>query len=203
MDLGDGLDALCTMNHTTYTEYELRNSLPIIYPVKAGGAGTTDPDAEMIRNAEVQFDNRNVELLTSNYTAGIDAYKRLHRIKDDAADYAIYAPYKKTNELVGQIQNLKKVPTAGGVSEKRISKRIQRDSWSAVKYALRLAQILERTYLVKERRTSDWDEVFKPFDEEQKANNPADSTAFDTTDTMIPEGFKTRIPITRTGGRRR
>ena len=166
----------------------------MIYPIKAGGAGTTDPDAEMIRNAEVQFDNRNVELLTSNYTAGIEAYKRLHRIKDDAADYAIYVPYKKTNELVGQIQNLKKVPSAGGVSEKRISKRIQRDSWSAIKYGLRLAQILERIYLVKERYTSDWDDVIKQYEDGN------DSATAD--ENMIGQPIISRNPIKRTGGRR-
>jgi len=195
MDLDDGLDPLCTYNHVLYTEYEMRNALPVIYPVKAGGAGTTDPDAEMIRNAEVQFDNRNVELLTSNYTAGIDAYKRLHRIKDDASDYAIYVPYKKTNEMVGQIQNLKKIPSASGVSEKRISKRIQRDSWSALKYALRLAQILERTYLMKEKRTSDWDEILKQYEDGGTMDNNSDENGSGVQ-------IKSRIPITRTGGRK-
>ena len=189
MDLGDGLDPLCTYNHMLYTEYELKNSLPVIYPVKAGGVGTTDPDAEMIRNAEIQFDNHNVELLTSNYGEGIEAYKKLHRIKDDKYDYIIYVPYKKTNELVGQIQNLKKVPSAGGISERRISNKIQRDSWSALKYALRLAQILERTYLVKQRNPSDWDALLQKF---EKGNG-----------IQIAEGTgrMSRIPIKRTGGR--
>lgn len=188
MDLGDGLDPLCTYNHMLYTEYELQNALPIVYPVKAGGVGTTDPDAEMIRNAEIQFDNHNVELLTSNYGEGIEAYKKLHRIKDDKYDYVIYVPYKKTNELVGQIQNLKKVPSAGGVSERRISTKIQRDSWSALKYALRLAQILERTYLVKQRQQSDWDKLLKQYEGVK-------------TDVSIDYGKASRIPIKRTGGR--
>jgi len=190
MDLGDGLNPLCTYNHMLYTEYELQNALPIVYPVKAGGAGTTDPDAEMIRNAEIQFDNHNVELLTSNYGDGIEAYKKIHRIKDDKYDYVIYNPYKKTNELVGQIQNLKKAQSASGVSEKRISNKIQRDSWSALKYALRLAQILERTYLMKSRPASDWDVLLKKYE----GNNPAPT---------VGEGKMTRIPIKRTGGRTR
>lgn len=164
MDLGDGLDSLCVLDHAQFTEYEMPNAIPVIYPIKAGGPGTTDPDAEMIRNAEVQFDNRNVQLLTSNYNTGMEAYKKKHHIKDDRNDYAIYVPYKKTNELVGQIQNLKKQQTATGVSEKRISNRIQRDSWSALKYALRLAQKLERTYLQKQQRHSDWDDVLKQYE---------------------------------------
>mgnify|MGYP007101918081 CR=1 FL=1 len=195
MDLGDGIDPLCTMNHVLYPEYEMRNAIPVIYPVKAGGVGTTDPDADMIRNAEVQFDNRNVQILTSNYQAGIDAYKKLHRIKDDASDYAIYVPYKKTNELVGQIQNLKKVPTAGGISEKRISNRIQRDSWSALKYALRLAQNLERIYLMKGHRKSDWEEQFKQYD------GADDTDEENGRDGISDRGKTSRTPFKRTGGR--
>lgn len=193
MDLGDGLSPLCTYNHTTYTEYELEGALPVVYPVKAGGVGTTDPDSDMIRNAEIQFDNHNVELLTSNFQDGIDAYKQLHRIKDDKYDYAIYMPYKKTNELVGQIQNLKKVMGASGASEKRISKKIQRDSWSALKYALRLAQILERTYLVKRQYTSDWDEMLKKYQ-----NDAGNSLGKYPT---VVSGSRSRIPFERRGGR--
>lgn len=164
MDLDDGLDPLCVYNHEQYTEYEMQNAIPVIYPVKAGGVGTTDPDSEMIRYAEVQFDNMNVKMLTSNFGAGMEAYKKLHRIRDDKTDYAIYVPYKKTTELVGQIQNLKKVPNASGVSERRISKRIQRDSWSALKYALRCIQILERNNLQRAHYQSDWEEAINSME---------------------------------------
>lgn len=164
MDLGDGLAPLCIMDHDQYTEFELEGALPVIYPIKAGGVGTTDPDSEMVRNAELQFENRNVQMLTANYNEGVEAYKRLHRIKDDRNDYIIYRPYKKTQELVGQIQNLKKVVSGGGIAERRISHHIQRDSWSALKYALRLAQKLERQYLVKRKRKSAWEAEFKKYE---------------------------------------
>lgn len=163
-ELDDGIAPLCIYNHSDYADMELEGALPVIYPIRAGGVGTTDPDAEMVRYAEIQFDNRNVELLTSNFQEGIDIYKQLHRIKDDKYDYAIYVPYKKTNELVGQIQNLKKIITPSGIGERRISNKIQRDSWSALKYALRLAQILERKYLLKKPNKSDWDDILKQFD---------------------------------------
>ena len=169
MDLGDGLDPLCVLDHDSYTELELENAIPIIYPIKAGGTGVTDPDSEMIRNAEIQFENRNVVLLTSNRNAGLEAYKKSHRIKDDYLDVQIDRPYRKTQELVGQIQNLKKVPSGAGSTEKRISKSIQRDSWSALKYALRLAQKLERINLVKEKRKSDWDLELSKYDTKMSA----------------------------------
>lgn len=187
MDLGDGLSPLCTYNHMAFTEYELENALPIIYPVKAGGVGTTDPDAEMIRNAEIQFANHNVELLISNYVDGIEEYKRQHRVKDDRYDGLIYQPYKKTDEMIGQIQNLRKIQTASGVAEKRISGQIQRDSWSALKYALRFAQILERTYLIDRRKSNEWEEAAKKM----KGLGVRGNTGFGNS----------RIPFERKGGR--
>ena len=73
-------------------------------------------------------------------------------------DAMLADPYIKTRELVGQIQNLKKVASGTTQKEERISKHIQRDIWSALKYALRVAQILEREELAQAvRHKSDWD----------------------------------------------
>lgn len=158
MDLGDGLAPLCVRNHASFTELEQENAVPCLYPIKAGGAGVTDPDAEMVRYAELQFENRNVELLCSNVNEGVENYKKYHRIKDDSMDSMLADPYIKTRELVGQIQNLKKVASGTTQKEERISKHIQRDIWSALKYALRVAQILEREELAQAvRHKSDWD----------------------------------------------
>lgn len=162
-DLGDGLPPLCCFNRSQYVEFEQEGAIPCIYPVKAGGVGTTDPDSDMIRNAEIQFENRNVQLLTSNFNEGIEVYKKVHRIKDDKYDFILYEKYKKTTELIGQIQNLKKVTNTSGIAEKRISHRIQRDSWSALKYALRFASILEKQNLQKQKRHSDWDDKIKEY----------------------------------------
>ena len=154
-DLNDGLPPLCCFDHCQYRENELPNALPVIYPIKAGGAGVTDPDADMIRYAEVQFEARNVQLLTTNIAQGVEAYKRMRKILDPNADASIAVPYLKTRELCGQIQNLKKVPTGTGFGERRISNHIQRDMWSSVKYALRLAQILERRDFLEEQMGND------------------------------------------------
>lgn len=171
-DLGDGLPPLCILDHTEYTALELDGALPVIYPIKAGGSGVTDPDVEMIRYAQTQFDNHNVQLLTMNTREGVEAYKRLHKIKDDDLDYQIARPYQKTRELSGQIQNLKAVPSGAGFSEKRISRAIQRDSWSAIKYGLRLAQKLEKELALSEiRKKSDWDEMLKRYQGRESVRN--------------------------------
>lgn len=163
IDLGDGLPPLCVYEHRQYVEAEQEGAIPVIYPIKAGGNGVTDPDFEMIKYAQSQFENHNVELLTMNNREGVDAYKRAHKIKTDERDWSIVKPYQKTQELRGQIQNLKLKPSGTGMTETRISKSIQRDSWSALKYALRFAQILERKYLSENQRTSDWDVAFKGY----------------------------------------
>ena len=161
MDLGDGLAPLCTMDHDTYTELEVAGAVPVIYPVKASGMTGKDPDSDMIRYAEMQFENRNVQLLLANRNRGVEAYKRYHRIKDDSLDYEIDRPYRKCAELVGQIQNLKKVPYGAGVMEKRLNWQIQRDSWSALKYALRVAQKLELENLAAPERENEWASEFE------------------------------------------
>ena len=163
-DLEDGMAPLCVYKHKDFNQDEREGAVPVIYPIKAGGAGCTDPDAEMLRYAMVQFENGNVELLTASFEAALAAYKTYHRIRDDKLDGFIYAPYQETGKLIGQIQNLKAVPSGSGLAEKRISSRTQRDYWSAVKYALRVAQVLESEYLIKPKQKSDWDAMLAWFE---------------------------------------
>ena len=156
---------LCCINHE-FAELELPGAIPCIYAIKATGGygaaeGRHDPDAEMIRYAELEWEHRNVRLLIPNYYDGVAAYKAKYRIKDDSLDAQIAHPYIKTKEMRGQIANLQKKPTSYGFAEKRISNSIQRDMWSASKYALRLAEILEREDLISSlRRQSEWKETF-------------------------------------------
>ena len=190
MDLGDGLAPLCSMFHDTYTEMELEGAVPVLYPIKAtggpAGMGGRDNDSDMVRYAEMQFENRNVQLLISNRNHGLEAYKKYHRIKDDRLDYDIDRPYRKTAELVGQIQNLKKIPTGTSIKEKRISSKIQRDSWSALKYALRLTERLEIQNLVMPEKENEWTKLFKNY---EPTKGPI----------SVPGGG--RLPERRRGGR--
>lgn len=158
-----GARPLCCYRHLEKTELELEGAIPVIYPIRAGGTGVRDPDSDMILNCQMQFEHNNVQLLTSSMNEGVEAYKTFHRIKDDSFNYKISLPYKKTNELVQQMQNLREEPSGQGIREKRISQHIQRDSWSALKYAMRMAQILERANLAKKPQKSDWDELLSQY----------------------------------------
>ena len=189
MDLGDGLAPLCCMGHEMFGELELPGAIPVIYPVKAGGVGSRDPDSDMLRYAILQWENNNVQILTSNVGEAIEAYKRYHRIKDDRMDGFLYRPYQETQKFVGQVQNLKTVPSGAGMLERRLSHRIQRDYWSAAKYGLRVAQILEVKYLVKPEIKSDWDEALEKF--RNGTQNPS-----------VRRGIPNRIAVGRIGGKR-
>ena len=159
--IGGGVP-LCCYNHMDYTALELEGAIPVIYPVRASGYGEHS-DSDMIQNAELQFEHGNVQLLTGNLNEGVEAYKAFHRIKDDSLNYKISQPYKKTNELIAQIQNLREEPSGQGIKERRISHHIQRDTWSALKYALRFAQILERVNLAIRPAKSDWSKLLAKF----------------------------------------
>lgn len=183
-DLQDGLRPLCTYDHMEYTELELEGALPVIYPIRAGGVGVRDPDSKMIQYTQNQFRYSNIQLLINNLNDGVEQYKKFHRIKDDHLNYQISQPYKKTNELVLQIQNLREEP---GPKEKRISRHIQRDTWSALKYADWFSSILERVNLQQRPETDEWAKLFRKF----KALPMEKPTA-----EMRPRGFG------RMGGRR-
>lgn len=161
---GDGVPPLCCYKHMRFADIEQENALPVIYPLKAGVRGSTDEEGEMLRYSQVEFEQGNVELLTSAVMDGVEQYKRKHGIKDDFADARIIAPYKKTDELCQQVQNLT-VKTSGiSNKEERKSKAIQRDIWSALKYALRMARILEDELLKSNyRKKSSWTDAINQF----------------------------------------
>lgn len=157
--MADGLPPICCMNHE-YPDLEENGALPILYAVQATGGsinGKHDSDADMIRYAEVEFEQGNIRLLTGNVFEGVESYKRAHNIRESDLDGAIARPYQKTRELIGQIGNLKKVVSGFNTREERISKSINRDMWSALKYALRVAYLLERqNLLIDQNKRSSW-----------------------------------------------
>lgn len=164
-DLGDGLPPLCCMNHE-FPELEKKDALPVIYAIHAtpGNTGAHDPDGEMIRYMELEFDQGNFRLLTTNVYDGVEAYKKAHHIKDDDLDARISVPYRKTKEMITQLSNLRKKTSGYGIKEERASKSIQRDMWSALKYAGRVASVLEYENLVKEKeQESSWTEEYAKY----------------------------------------
>lgn len=165
----DGLAPICCMNHE-YPDLEESGALPVLYAVQATGGsinGKHDSDADMIRYAEVEFEQGNVRLLTSNVYEGVESFKKAHNIRESDQDGLIARPYQKTRELVGQIGNLKKIVSGFNTREERISKSINRDMWSALKYALRVANLLERRNLLGDgNKPSEWTKEIQQMENE-------------------------------------
>lgn len=158
----DGSKPLCSIDHSFLPEIEQPNALPVVYPMKAGTRGTKDADGIMIEYAQNEFEKGYVELLTSNVLDGVEGYKNFHDIKDNSADALIAIPYKMTELLCQQIANLCTQTSGMTLKEKRKSKSIQRDIWSALKYALRMAQILEdQLKKAKYKSQSSWSDLIE------------------------------------------
>ena len=157
-DLGDGLPPLCTTTHEDpYYSLEKDGAIPCIYPLQATGNTGNDPNSQMIDYIEREFENGNIYLLTSDLLDGTKAYKLAHNIKDDAQDSKIQIPYIKTRELCRQIGNLQRRYVQSGFIEAQITKHIQKDMWSALLYACRFAQRMEREHLYYlNRRVNAW-----------------------------------------------
>lgn len=139
----DGLPNLRCYNNIRFAELAQLDALPVIYPIKAGTRGTADEDGAMIKYAQREFEQGNIELLTSSLLDGVEAYKAFHDIKDDTSIGKIAHPYKQTEILCKEIANLREKTSGFTTKEERKSMMIQRDGWSALKYALRMAAILE------------------------------------------------------------
>lgn len=189
----DSLPNLCCYNHMKYTEIEQPNALPVVYPLKAGTRGTQDEEGLMLQYAQVEFEQGNIELLTSMISEGMEQYKLRHGIKDNYADGRIQLPYKKTEELCEQIQNLVLKTSGTTLKEERRSKSLQRDIWSALKYALRFAQLLEAE-IVKEnyKKKSSWTDILNGFADvnagayiETSASSNARDAAFSARDRLL------------------
>lgn len=161
--MNDGLPALSCVNHYN-AEIEQPNSIRCIYPLKATRSGGTDDESAMIEYARSEFEQGNVELLEADMRDGLETYKTYHGIKDEYSDGKIIIPYRKTQVLCEEIQNLKLDDSGVGRKEKRKSKAIQRDIWSALKYSLRYAQILEQD-LKKEtyKAKSSWSSAIEQY----------------------------------------
>ena len=159
--LDDGLPCLCCYNHIACPELEQEGALPVIYPLKAGGRGYRDEDGLMIEYAQLQFWKGYIELPVANVLEGLRAFKKYHNIKDDLSDAKIARAYRVADELCQQISNLQAVASGTTKKEIRKSKAIQRDIWSALKYALRFAQILENLLVKEKYRPHEQNEAFE------------------------------------------
>lgn len=166
LDLKDGLPPMCAMSpEMEIPELVQEGAIPCVYPLQAQGNSGTDPNSVMLDYIEREFENGNLLLLTPNIYDGLQAYKLAHDIKHDLRDAEIQLPYSATNKLAKQITNLQKKYGTVGWTEVQINKYIQKDMWSALLYACRIAQRLEKSELYAlNRRKNAWEDFAKKYE---------------------------------------
>ena len=168
-DLGDGYAPFTTISiggkSQKFADKEVEGSIPCIYPIKARGGYNDDseqfdPDSVMIDYVSSKMAYGYMKLPVSTID-GVKAYKQAHKIKDDYDNSFITDMYSTIDEMIGQIQNLKKKFNGNKYTEVRISKKIQRDIWSAEKYSCRIVQLKESELGQESLDNDEWDRAYK------------------------------------------
>lgn len=168
-DLNDGYPPFTTIalgdKVQKFATKELEGAIPCVYPIKARGgyndeSDQFDPDSVMIDYVASKMAYGYVKLPISTIE-GVKAYKLAHKIKDDYDNSYISQMYSTIDEMIGQIQNLKKKFSGNKYSETRISKKIQRDIWSAEKYSFRIIQLKESELGNEEDKDDEWERAYR------------------------------------------
>lgn len=135
LDLDDGNPPYSVVNDERYDKYKCPDSIPMVYALKSQNKDTKDSD--MITHFMTVFNKGGISLLKSPYE-GLKELKKKLKIKemDTERDAELIIPYILTDILCEEIMNIRYRQQGNDVKEERVSKRIQRDKYSALKYGL-------------------------------------------------------------------
>lgn len=157
LDLDDGNPPYAVLNDDRYDKYKLPNSIPILYALKSQNKETRDSD--MINHIMQVFNKLDVNLLKTPHEGIKELEKKLkHKIKDSEEYSNLEIPYLLTNVLCEEILNIKYKQRGNETTEERVSRRIQRDKYSALKYGLWIVYLEEQKNKIQQ--DSDYDFVF-------------------------------------------
>lgn len=118
-----------------YVQYETKDSLPLLYNVKAGNGNSSD----IYVNCLSQISSNKVKFLIDELTAksNILASKEGKLIKENPEEMArLLAPHVATSIMKEEMLNLKQLREGKNVILKRINGKIGRDKFSALIYGL-------------------------------------------------------------------
>lgn len=135
LDLGDGYPPYGVINDERYDKYRQPNSVNIVYALKSQNKESKDSD--MITHIMSSLNKIDVHLLKAPHE-GLKELKKKLKIKelDTDRDAELIIPYILTDILCEEIMNIRYKNQGHDSQEERISKRIQRDKYSALKYGL-------------------------------------------------------------------
>lgn len=157
LDLDDGNPPYAVINDDRYDKYKSPNSIPILYALKSQNKETKDSD--MINNLMQVFNKLDINLLKTPHEGIKDLEKKMkHKIKDSEEYSNLEIPYLLTNVMCEEILNIKYKQRGNETTEERVSRRMQRDKYSALKYGLWIVYLEELKNKINQ--DSDYDFVF-------------------------------------------
>ena len=155
LDLDDGNPPYKVVNDEkgTWKKYELENGIPMVFALKSQNKDTRNSD--MINNFMQIFNKLDIGLLKTPHEGIKDLEKKLkHKIKDSDELANLQIPYILTDNLCEEIMNLKYKQNGNETKIERISRRIQKDKFSALLYGLWWVYLEEKKNKIKKRPTN-------------------------------------------------
>lgn len=159
MDLGDGNPPYEVVNDSDYDKYRQPNSIPILFALKSQSKETKQ--GNMINHFIDVFSRRGISLLVQA-DEGVKAlekyYKRKIKESEEIANFSM--PYLYTDMLCEEIMNLRYKQSGNDAKVEQISKRIEKDKFTALMYGLYWIYLQERDNAVQRQEVSDISDFF-------------------------------------------
>jgi len=157
LDLNDGNPPYKVVNDEKlqWRKYEADNGIPMVYALKSQNKDTKNSD--MINNLMQVFNKLDVGLLKTPYEGIKDLEKKLkHKIKETDELVNLQIPYLLTDNLCEEIMNLKYKQNGSETKIERVSRKIQKDKFSALLYGLYWVALEEKKNRVKKQKKVNW-----------------------------------------------
>ncbi len=157
LDLNDGNPPYKVVNDDKlqWRKYEADNGIPMVYALKSQNKDTKNSD--MINNLMQVFNKLDVGLLKTPYEGIKDLEKKLkHKIKETDELVNLQIPYLLTDNLCEEIMNLKYKQNGSETKIERVSRKIQKDKFSALLYGLYWVALEEKKNRVKKQKQVNW-----------------------------------------------
>lgn len=149
--LDDDNPPYSVINNDKYRKYEQSDSIPMIYALKAQEKETRN--GNMINKLMSMLQKMDIGFLVDE-NSGIRNLEKKYKekFKDSDKIAELQTPYVMTNLLCEQIMNLKYVGNGNEPKVERISKRIQKDMYSALLYGAFWIYLEERKNMENKKR---------------------------------------------------
>lgn len=156
LDLNDGNPPYSVINDSEYDKYNLPNSIPMVYALKAQNKETRN--SNMINHFMQVFNKIDVGLLKTPHEGIKDLEKKYkHKIKDSEELANAEIPYILTNNLCEEILNLTYKQAGNETRIERVSRGIPKDKFSSLLYNLYWIYLEERKNKIQETPQQDVD----------------------------------------------